>query len=146
MKEVKKYESIDGLIFDSASECEEHEKIISDVEDAMKDINPVPKDNEFISGNGFVKQDPETVKKAMIRIIEISGIDLEDRKEDFLLNPFRYRYSVIGRILSEGYNNSLDNAWCRFARMDDSYREWGQQYFAHNPNEGKQFEINKKEE
>ena len=36
----------------------------------------------------------------------------------------------------------LERAWGRIACIDKQFREWGQQYFANNPSEGKQVRLN----
>jgi hypothetical protein len=44
--------------------------------------------------------------------------------------------SYVGRLLGDYGIRPLENAWYRFSCVDKQYREWGQPYFATNPDKG----------
>ena len=135
MQTITKIKAIDGKLFDNEEDCIKHEKMIEEIKDAMSTLNPVPTDCDFSNGDGFIQQDITTVAKAMVRIVEIAGID---KKPEFENDPFAYRFGIIGRFIDDGGNIQLWSAWSRFMNMDHLGREWGQSYFARNPAEGKQ--------
>lgn len=143
MKEVKRFQSEDGKLFDSAEKCLSYEIDLTAVQTVMSLLNPTPKDDhcEFANGRGFVRQDIQLVEKCMRIVINIAAIDLKDKKEEIMEHPFLYRNSVIGRYLSDSDKGFLYSAWCRFMCMDDIGREFGQPYFSAHPEKAEQIEI-----
>ena len=138
MQTVIKFKAVDGKLFDNEKDCIAHEKMIEDVKAAMSFLKPTPSDTDFKNGGGFVQQCKEVVSKAMVRIVEIAGIE---KRPEFINDPFACRHGVIGRIIDDSRNNHLWTAWIRFMCMDSQYREWGQPYYARNPEEGEQKEL-----
>jgi hypothetical protein len=140
MQQVTKFQAKDGRLFDSQESCGKHESMLLAVEKAIGLLEPVPQDDgcKFANGGGYVQQDMMEVHESMREVVEISGVNIDKCKIDFMRNPFPYRNSIIGRYLSDGDNNAVYAAWCRFMCMDDLYREWGQPYYAANPNAGEQ--------
>jgi hypothetical protein len=134
MKSITKFQAVDGRLFDNEADCVKYEETIAEIRDVMSTIKPVPNDCDFSNGDGFVQQDIPTVSKAMVRIVEIAGIE---KKPEFINDPFACRFGIIGRIIDDGGNRHLWGAWSRFMNMDHLGREWGQQFFARNPEQGK---------
>lgn len=135
MQAITKFQAVDGNLFDNENDCAKYENMIEEIKAVMSTLNPVPTDCEFSNGNGFIKQDISTVARAMVRIVEIAGIE---KKPEFENDPFACRFGIIGRFIDDGGNIHLWRAWSRFMNMDHLGREWGQSYFARNPAEGKQ--------
>lgn len=135
MQVITKIQAVDGKLFDTEADCIKHEKIIDEIKDAMSTLNPIPTDCDFSNGGGFIQQDISVVSKAMVRIVEIAGIE---KKPKFTNDPFSCRFGVIGRCIDDGGNPDIWRAWSRFMNIDNLVREWGQSYFARNPEKGKQ--------
>jgi hypothetical protein len=138
MKEIKRFESEDGKIFKTEIECNKHEKLIKNIKFIMSQLEPLPKESgcKFENGDGYIQQDKTMVNKAMIELVKLSKIkDPDYINKDFYKNPFAWRNGILGRIFSDS-SDLFYHEWIRFMRMDEQYREWGQPYFAMNPNKG----------
>lgn len=136
------YKANDGKIFNHKNDCEKYEFKMNQIEKIMQNLPQEPDSCNFRNGGGYLQHDPEIVKKAMIEILKLSEIDFKEDKEKIFENPFSYRQSYyIGRVMTDG-NNICWSAWCRFLSMDNKYREWGQPYFALNPDKGEQIRLN----
>lgn len=135
MQAITKIQAVDGKLFDNEADCVKHEKMIEEIKATMSTLNPIPTDCEFSNGDGFIRQDISTVSKAMVHIADIAGIE---KRPEFINDPFACRFGIIGRFIDDGGNAHLWRAWSRFMNMDHLGREWGQSYFARNPEKGKQ--------
>ena len=135
MQTIIKIQACDGELFDNEADCVKHEKMIAAIKDTMSTLKPVPNDCNFSNGDGFIQQEIRTVANAMVRIVEIAGIE---KKPEFINDPFACRFGIIGRIIDDSGSAHVWSAWSRFMNMDHFGREWGQSYFARNPEKGKQ--------
>lgn len=142
MLKVFRYKAIDGKIFETEQACENHERKLDKINQIMSPLRKCPDSGDFYDGCGYVRQDPETVNRAMIELVDLFDISLRETKwSGFYDNPFVFRHSFIGRLIDDSGDREIMSAWYRFMRMDDQYREWGQQFFARNPHAGKQIEV-----
>lgn len=139
MEKILMFKSNDGELFKTKQKCENHETKINKIKKVMSTLNELPKKNNcnFANGDGFVRQNIEVVCKAMIDIVNIAGIK---KHPDFISNPFNCRRGSIGRYIDDSGNSILYRAWYRFMCMDDECREWGQPYYAINPDKGQQID------
>ena len=142
MKQVVMYKTNDGKLFEKKDKAKEHEFITKFINDAATLILPKKYDTcEFARGSGYIKISP-AVKEAFLscyrRVIEYLH---PDYIEMFDTNPT----GIIGRYLSDGSSPA-----CRLynlaAQIDFQNRLWGQPYFANNPSEGKQVQLNAEQE
>lgn len=141
MEKLIKFSANDGRLFDSEIECLNYEKFLFDVQSTMDLLKKRPDNNKFSNGEGYIQQNKETIEAAMIKIVELSGLDKMREWNDFYKDPFNCRNGIIGRYISESCYPVLSMAWYRFQCMDFRFREWGQPYFASHINETKCFEI-----
>ncbi len=74
--------------------------------------------NNFSNGACFVQQDPIVVESLKVKLVQHYG---------------SYDFGILGRYLSDG-GYSLYKCWSRLSNCDKLSREWGQQYYAINPN------------
>ena len=107
-----------------------------------------PSDTDFANGGGFLRHKTVNVMKAWRALMELLGLRhaLPDdvfgtSKRSFIGIPFVMR-SSIGRYLDDA-DSPYYSLYMRFVCMDDmsktmTMREWGQRYFALNPDQGKQ--------
>lgn len=85
-------------------------------------LEPIPDiGTGFANGEGYVLQDPEVVQEIRDYFIDRYG-----------------SYYVAGRTLDDG-GSPLYGVFMRVFTVDKYSREWGQPFYANNPNEGKQF-------
>ena len=130
MKAITRYQADDGTVFNTEKQCLEYEKILQRVNEIMKPLGKMPDDIGFANGGGYLKHDISTVDKAKKELTEFGN-------KLFKLDCDLYN---IGRYM-EGHD-CLYRAWGRLVAIDNQYREWGQTYFALNPNKGKQVQLN----
>jgi len=135
MQTITKIQAIDGKLFDDEADCIKYENMIEEIETTMSTLKPIPNDFEFQNGDGFVQQEISIVSKAMVCIADIAGVE---KRPEFINDPFACRFGVIGRIIDDSDIPVLYKAWNRFMNIDRFGREWGQSYFARNPEKGKQ--------
>ena len=141
MKAITKYEADDGKIFDSAEAAIKHDAKRISVKKIMRLINPIPDTIDFVTGDGYVQQDALAVQEFKRQILLMGAVH-HNKMAEWAKNPIEvHPQSIVGRILSD-CDHELYKAWHRVMCIDDSYREWGQPYFAINPDQGKQVEVN----
>jgi len=138
MKRIIQFVACDGSKFNSESDCVKHENKIHEIKKIMSTLNQITSECDFLNGGGYVMQDIPTVEKAMVRIAEMAGIE---KKPEFINNPFSCRFGIIGRIIDDSGDSDLWRAWGRFMNMDYIGREWGQRYYAQNPEQGRQKDL-----
>lgn len=141
MKKISKYEADDGTEFDNEKECLDYENLIKKVDKIMSELPSLPKDDncEFSNGGGFINHDKTILRKVQINILkEIKKYINHDWVQQTIDNENAHP-SYVGRLIDEHYKiRPLGKAWYRFMCIDKFGREWGQVYFANNPEKGKQ--------
>jgi hypothetical protein len=151
MKPITKYLSEDGSEFKTEATCLKHEKLVAKIKEVMSVIPPAPKDKhcKFANGGGYIQHDKAKVEEAINGLMRLCWNDLEKDWEKWAKviaeeGAFKYRHSVLVRIMDEGIGGPVNDAFYRFGRFDDQYREWGQPYYALNPDKGTQVEWKEK--
>lgn len=142
MKIITKYKAIDGVEFDDQAECVNYEILIRDVDNVMSLLNPIPDDTDFYSGKGYVQQDEKIFKRVKDNLLLLIYKKI---KHDWIvksLNGYDIHHSYISRLLSDYGINPFINAWCRISCTDSQHREWGQPYYASNPERGENIKLN----
>ncbi len=139
MKAITKFKSIDGKEFKSENECLNYEKLIDKVADIMKPLPTLPKnvDCSFSNGKGFLQHDKSILHKVKINLLEEIKNHIEHKWIQQTIDDENAHTSWVGRLISE-YDGlgPLAKAWNRFMCIDKYGREWGQPYFANNPDKG----------
>jgi len=143
VRKITQYKTKDGTVFSAKAKADKHEKLCDEINAAMKPLGPLPKDGrhkftdcDFVGGKGYLSHNPSVVLQVRIGLVKIAGRFhgwfKQHKAEDI------HSHSVAGRYLSDGGPSVLYTAWSRLMCIDDQGREWGQPYFALNPNKGKQ--------
>ena len=140
MKKVTRYEAIDGKEFDNEDECLDHDLLINKVNTIMAALPKQPDDGtcNFSNGSGYVQHDKATLRRTQVKILELckKRIDhqwIQQTIDDETVDP-----SWVARLLGDYNIRPLSYAWSRFSCIDKQHREWGQPYFAANPEKGTQ--------
>lgn len=132
MKQITKFQASDGAEFSTEKNCNDYENIIREVKRIMKPLGPLPKDKScnFANGRGYIPHDPELVERLKKELVEYGRKVLHIDGD--------VSYGQFGRYADDSGVSPLYRAWSRLANCDKRGREWGQQFYANNPNEGKQ--------
>ncbi|HEU4662507.1 MAG TPA: hypothetical protein VFS55_00605 [Dokdonella sp.] len=146
MKTVTRYQSDDGLFFETEVACRKHEALVARVAEILARLRPVPTTTEFANGEGFVQQDRDTFLGVQRELSALARIAHEDRGFD---RHFDYvdtadhpcGGSFIGRLLDDGGPAAVRAGWSRLMCTDPYFREWGQPYYAANPTTGMQVDV-----
>lgn len=145
MKPIKVYVANDGSRWDDPSKAEERDALIVEIEDIMAPLGPRPKDQgcHFANGAGYIQRDAVTVANVRAALLVPTKRVLkwwwDDQVERFGKEPTEAHGSWYQRML-DGSHAPVDRAWSRLCCIDEQSREWGQQYYAKNPEKGKQVE------
>ena len=132
MKAITKYQANDGVIFDEELKCVTYEQQLLQIDSIMRFMGKKPKDKgcEFANGGGYIQHDVKQLKQATNQLVILSKAIL-GIKEDV-------EFGWIDRYFDDSNNRALYAAWSRLSNCDEQGREWGQDYYAINPEKGVQ--------
>ncbi len=150
MEAITKYKANDGSEWATAEQAEAREVMIREVNIAMLILVSKPTDMDFANGHGYIQQEAEKIldaKRELYKIANREGVlkhwidrqknDHGKTDEDFITcHP-----SWFSRML-DGSHRPLDAAYSRLYCIDEQNREWGQPYYAINPDKGEQVCLN----
>ena len=145
MRKIQRFQAKDGSEFKTEAECIAYEELCDEVSKVMKTLPPLPKDTgcNFANGNGYIQHDAGKLEIARVAILKIGQRSAKDPPwlqqtiDDPTIHP-----SWASRLISEACPSPVRDAWYRFQCIDKKNREWGQPYYANNPDEaGGQYEI-----
>lgn len=142
MKEITRYQADDGTVFDTEEKAIKHDTKSLSIKKIYKLLKPIPEDDgcKFANGAGYVQQDPLAVQEFK-RQIMLMGAVHHAKMAEWAKNPIEvHPQSIVGRILCD-CDSLLYAAWSRVMCTDEKGREWGQPYYASNPDKAEQFEI-----
>ena len=144
MKTITKYEAIDGTEFDHENECLKYEKLIERIDLIMHELPKRPEDDgcRFSNGGGFIQHDKATLCKARIKILKEVKKHIKHPWVQQTIDDENVHPSYVSRLIDDYRIKPLNSAWYRFMCIDKSGREWGQPYFANNPEKGQQIKLN----
>ena len=135
MQSITKFKSKDGKEFNSAQECLKYEDILERVEDILKHL-PSYDDISFSNGEGYIQHE-RGVKQSLEKDIVALANKYFAPKEPY--TQFNY---YLGRIIDDSGMRCLNSLTYKIMCIDDLNREWGQPYFAINPDKGIQKQLN----
>ena len=138
MEQITKFKAIDGKEFTSETKCLKYELLIKRVDEIMALLPPIPKDDNcnYGNGGGYVKHDKAKLRNAQIQLLEICKEYIDHKWIQQTIDDETVHSSYVGRLLDDYGIRPLNDAWFRFSCVDNQYREWGQPYFAINPDKG----------
>jgi hypothetical protein len=145
MKIITKYQAYNGTEFTDQAECEAYEARSRRADDIIALLPPKPElpGCEFENGGGFLQHDRVTFLNVRRQLLELGKEEFQHSWFDQSLADESVHPSYVARLLGDGSNKQLERAWHRISCTDKQYREWGQPYYANNPDEGKQVCLNK---
>ena len=138
MKEISRYEANDGTVFSEKNECTKHEHMIADINNLLLDLPKRPKDDscKFANGHGYIQHEKKNFLDFEKKFYKMA---CEYHKE---LNKYPMN--------SYGFWRFLDDTGSPFYRAGqrilctnkNTYREYGQPFFAGHPDQAENFQIN----
>jgi hypothetical protein len=136
MRQITKYAAADGAEFTSADACIAYEALAAEVAEIMATLRARPDDDadcNFSNGHGYLQHDPEMFYRARLSLLKLAQRYttfrwIQESIDDPTVHP-----SWAGRIISEACPRPLYAAWARLSCVDDQFREWGQPFYANNP-------------
>lgn len=144
MKEIIKYVAKNGIEFTEKQKCIDYELLIDRVDKIMERL-PKPPENDgcnFANGHGYIQHDRELLKSVWNDLLDefATRIDhkwIEESKD------FKADASWVARLVGDYDIKPYWQAWSRMSNIHrPTLREFGQPYFANNPDKAEQFDIN----
>ena len=144
MEKIIKFKAIDGKEFTSETECLNYELLIKRVDEIMALLPPTPKDDgcSFANGDGYIKHEKTELRNVQVKLLKICKEYIDHKWIQQTIDDENIHPSYVGRLLGDYGITPLNDAWYRFICVDNQGREWGQPYYANNPEKGKQVQLN----
>lgn len=138
---VQMWRANDGAMFNTEAEAIERDAIIAQVKSAMLPLGKSHGACRF-TGNGFIQHSRLAVTAAKVALLEITRPLLakwfaEREAKNPNIDWLEVHGGWFGRLL-DGSCDPVERAWGRMCRIDGKCREWDQQFFAANPDDGEQ--------
>lgn len=144
MKTITKYVAYTGAEFTIEADCLDHEAKSKAVDAIVAQLVPRPKGPscDFENGSGYIQQERETFFKVRRELLELAKTEttmkwIQQSIDDPTAHP-----SWAARIISESTNGQLARAWHRISCTDKDFREWGQPFYANNPDQATHKKLN----
>lgn len=135
MEIITKYRSDDGIEFVDMQKCLDYEDLCHRVDVIMACLLRVPAQDscDFANGSGYIQHSAEAVTNARRKIIQCANEIMPHKWFQQELAGEDVHASWGGRLIGEMQEKCLWTAWYRFSCMDANFREYGQPYYALNP-------------
>lgn len=136
IKSIIFYRTDDGSTFDTKEKAEKYEIILNKVNTFLSPL-PYNSDTSFCNGEGYIQHTSDIYDKMEELIVKLSN-------EWFNLNePFTHFNYILGRYVDDNNVKCLNNLVHRFMCIDkNTHREYGQPYFANNPQAATDKQLN----
>lgn len=141
MEKIIKFKAKDGKEFDIEGECTKYENLINDINLIMSNLPAKPSDCEFTNGGGYLQHCRETLFSAKLAFLNLCKVYVNTTYVNAALET-RVGFMNLGRVLDDSNISPLYSSWIRFVCIDENLREWGQPYYANNPEQGKNKRLN----
>jgi len=143
MNPITKFQADDGTEFNTKDACIAHEMLCAEIAEVMALLPPKVDDTgcEFSNGSGYIQHDPHTFNRVKFALLRIANRISPHKWFEQALYDDGVHESWPGRIISE-MSAPLWRAWHRISCTDSQFREWGQPYFANNPDQATQKRLN----
>lgn len=143
MEAITKYKAFDGLEFNDADACAEHEANCKEADQIMSQLPAHPDTCAFSNGGGYLQHDKDLLLKVRNQFCEFAK-RYTDHKwiQQTIDKGFEAHASWVDRLIGETAPRSISKHWYRFMCIDSEFREWGQPYFTKNPNKAEQNQLN----
>ena len=138
MELIIKFKAKDGVEFSNESDCLAYEDQCGDIDAIIAILPEKPDTCDFSNGGGYVQHSMENFMKARNAYLEYVKIYTDhDYIQQTIDKGLDVHPSWVARI-SEFFPGYVAKKWHRFQCVDDQLREWGQPYYANNPEDAEQ--------
>lgn len=132
MKEVTRYQSNDGKIWEDAMNAQKRDNQIELTKIAMKPLDTGSLDINNSNSRGYIIHKMENIRTTKKSLIELSKSNLpEGWLENSSVTPMDIHPSYFARFIDN--DGPLSRAWSRMCCIDDEGKEYGQMFYAINP-------------
>lgn len=138
MRQVTKYRAEDGTLWETAERAIHRDHLLLEIAAALEPLGAEPED--ISNGNGYVQHVREAVLAAKRALLVLGKRETGHEVFNWPAEQVHNR-SIVGRILDDSDIKPLGRAWWRIMCIDERDREWGQPFFAANPEKGEQREV-----
>ena len=142
MKAITKYIAYDGREFTNEAECVTHEYNVDLAKNIMVALGDKPDGCDFANGHGYIRHYSPTANRARRDYLEFCKRYSDHKWIQQSIDDASIDTSWAGRIIGECAPPSISAMWNRFSCIDSEGREWGQAYYAANPEKGEQKQLN----
>jgi len=141
MKILTKYQAFDGCLFDSEKQCVERDNLVGSLARIARNLAAVPDGCDFANGSGYIQQSQAAVERYKLALLTLIEVEI---KHEWIeeTRKGRAHVSYVARLLDDAGPDCLSVAWNRLMRIDQYNREWGQPFYAINPDKGTQKQLN----
>jgi hypothetical protein len=138
MKKINKWVARDGSEWKTEESAVNHEIFLDKIEMVESIIPKKPDTTNFTNGHGYIQHSKDSIKKARNMLVELA-----DEYVGSFMSTYDLKSYAFGRYLNDG-NYNLYDLYNRIVSCidDNTWREYGQTYFANNPNEAEQVCVN----
>lgn len=129
MNIVTRYESEDGVLWLKELDAQRRDAYIVALQKANVCLGDNPRTSEFYNGELFMQHTFDDVKRFIELVGDALYIENLKRCQMWREQP----QGIIGRYLDDA-NDPASRYYYRLQCIDSQNREWGQPYYANNPN------------
>jgi hypothetical protein len=139
MKTITKYQAVDGSEWNTKQQALDRDVLCERVKSIMHDWPKVnDEDCSFINGHGFIQLSEEFVMKKRTALLKLIAKHIDHKWVQQSLDDPGIHPSWVERVLSDSDLKPIYVAWLNLGCIDKRWRQWGQPYYAKNPDEGDQ--------
>ena len=143
MEIITKYKAKDQTEFTTKFDCLLYEELIDRVNSIMGRLPKLPEyqNCDFANGHGYIQHDKEVLTSVWNDLLDEFKTNIKhhwlDQSKDLKVDT-----SWVGRLVSDYNISPYNKAWYRMICIDRAtFREFGQPYYAKNPDKAVLFEI-----
>ena len=134
ISKVMRYVTGDGSEFNTEAKALKYERLIKEIKEITADLPKLPKDCSFANGEGYIQHSKSKVEEARAKLFKLARANhktLLSVPAGEVLNSYYF-----ARVLDDS-DSPLYPVYIRLVQCinNDTYREYGQPYFASYPEE-----------
>lgn len=142
MEVITKFKANDGVEFVAESDCLAYEDACGDIDVIIGMLPEKPDTCEFSNGSGYIQHSMDNFMKARNAYLEYVKIYTDHKWiQQSIDQGLDAHPSWVARI-SECFPDYIAKKWYRFQCVDNQLREWGQPYYANNPEDTTALQLN----
>jgi len=144
MKKITKYVANDSTEFNTIEDCTAYESECLAIESVIMRLPEIPDipGCGFANGAGYIQHNEALFTSVRKQLLELAKHHTSHKWIQESIDDPKIHPSYAGRIIDDFSFRPLVKAWHRIMCTDKHYREWGQPYYAANPEKAEQIKLN----